>query len=138
MDLGKVVMVLLTPLAINVVQCMFNPKNKTHCNSFVVFSNYSLYSVLAVVLSYMAIMKFKEVVFKDITVFEEQVKMGGLEFIILFIFFTASLIIMNYFTIELVKKKWIRNSVSIFLLSLALIVSVIIIYHEQIFKIEYL
>jgi len=125
MDVSNIT-ILVFPLVANIFQSGVK-LNEQNCNPFIKFSNYSLYSILVVVLSYMTIVGVDNVIFKGIT-------MGGIQFMACFVAIIAVLLLIHYVVVDQVRSVWWRSILSLFLLLISLAISVIIIFYEYTLK----
>ena len=125
MDISNITF-LVFPLTLNIFQSGVKLR-EAHCNSFIRYSHCSLYSILAVILSYMNIIGIKDVSFLG-------VQMNGIMFGVTFALAIGLLIFAHFFIIDQVRKSWLRILLSIFLLLITLVFSIIIIFHEHFFK----
>jgi hypothetical protein len=124
MDLTNI-SVLLIPLGITTLQSGII-LNEDHINFITRFSNGSLYSLLAIILSYMKIMSFEKV-----TIALNSYTMNGFDFAVCFLVLIAILLLVHYLIVDQVKPNLWRCFWSIMMLLFALIPSFFIVFYEH-------
>jgi len=124
MDLTNI-SILIIPLGITSLQSGIK-LNESHCNFITKFSNGSLFSLLAIILSFMKIMSFEK---ETITI--NNYSMNGFEFASCFFVIIAVLLMINYTVIDQVNNKVLRSILSLLFLVLGLIPSFLIVFYKH-------
>lgn len=124
MDLTNI-SILIIPLGITSLQSGIK-LNESHCNFATKFSNGSLFSLLAIILSFMKIMSFEKETIKI-----HNYSMNGFEFASCFFVIIAVLLMINYIVIDQVQNKILRTILSLLFLIAGLIPSFLIVFYKH-------
>lgn len=124
MDLTNI-SILIIPLGITSLQSGIK-LNESHCNFITRFSNGSLFSILAIILSFMKVMSFEKETIKI-----NEYTMNGFEFATCFFVIIAVLLMANFMIIDQVQNKILRSVLSLLLLLIALIPSFLIVFYKH-------
>ncbi len=125
MDLTNI-SVLIIPIGITTLQSGIKI-NESNANFFTKLSIGSLFSILAIMLSFMKIMSFEKVTLH----FSSSYSMGGFDFSVCFFMLIAILLFINYVIIDQLNNKFWRSALSVLILLSALTPSFFIIFYER-------
>ncbi len=127
MDLTNI-SILIIPLGVSALQSGIK-LNETHSNFATKFSNGSLYSLLAIMLSFMKVMSFEDVTIKLKLL--NNSTMSGFDFSTCFFVLIAVLLMGNYMVVDQIKSKFLRCFWSSLFLLFALTPSYFIIFYKH-------
>lgn len=125
MDLTNI-SVLIIPIGITTLQSGIKI-NETNANFVTKLSIGSLFSLLAIMLSFMKIMSFENVILH----FSTTYSMGGFDFAVCFFVLIAILLLIDYIVIDQLSNKFWRSTISALILLLAIVPSFFIIFYER-------
>jgi len=125
MDLTNI-SILFIPLGVTTLQSGIKI-NSAHSNFITKFSNGSLYSLLAIMLSFMKIMSFEKVTIKLFNTYT----MSGFDFATCFFVIIAIVLLFNYLIIDQVRNKFWRCFWSLALLLGVLIPSFFVVFYKH-------
>ncbi len=124
MDLSNLT-VLLFPIGFSALHCGIK-LNQAHSNFLTKLTMSSLFSIVAVILSYMKVMEL----FDEQLCFTSDIKMGGYEVMTSFIVFIALLALVNFTIVDQISNKIVNGILSAIILTLVLIPAYFIIFWE--------
>ncbi len=116
---------LIIPLGITTIQSGIKLR-EAHSDFVTKFTNGSLYALLGIILAFMKVLSFDSVTLH----FFGKYCMGGFEFAACFFVLMALLLMIHYLIIDLVNNKFLRSSVSVFILLIALVPSYFILFYN--------